>query len=764
MRNWVGWVFVALLTALALTSVGGAVAVARQTSNAFPRLLDAVDAADLSIGIGNPDYPEQGPIAPAELAGLDGIAEMRVLRFIFGTEIDDAGQPDETFRTPIAAAVEGAPAFPLQRGRWAATDSLDEVAISVDAVDNLGADLGDTFQFFIGTLDGEEITEVTVVDLVVVGVFGPAELNGPVDAPTSTSMIVASGAFLDAHPRTGLYQSASIWLSDDTTVDSFIRSVEDRFGVVDVETRAQDESKVQRAVQPEAYAVLGLGVAAALAGLIISALSVARQMNDGSDELSYVALGLTRRQRAIQRWAQALVAIAAGTLLGLIGSTAVATGFGAIGIADAFDRSTLEAFDLALAWGAGLVVTLVLVVFAAASSWMRSGISRQLPRTAPPAWFTAMIGAAPMEVRTGIALAGRGTGAHRAVRAAVVGTATSVAISVGVITFAYSLDALVSTPAMYGSNYDLSTWDSYGLVDDDIITSALDADSDIAEISRTAGSTGTINGSEVGLIGFDNFAVGPLLTSGRKPIASDEVVLGRRLAQRLDVGVGEDVTVAVGASSATYRVVGLGVLPEGVGDNAAFTLEGVQRIAPSAEIGSQYVRLREGANPDEVVERYEQALGCDPGRCEITSPSPPTDVSYLNRVGNFPRWSVAAVVLLGIVLSLHALLIVGRRSRRAIAILRSVGATRRQVTRFLLSQAMLIVMIAVALGVTAGVFIGRFVWGLFADELGVVPLATYSPAAIAATVAALMIITTAASAVPAWRSASRSVAPDLRTD
>ena len=266
------------------------------------------------------------------------------------------------------------------------------------------------------------------------------------------------------------------------------------------------------------------------------------------------------------------------------------------------------------------------------------------------------------------------------------------------------------------------------------------------------------------MIGFDNFAVGPLLTSGRKPIASDEVILGRRLAQRLDVGIGDEVTVAVGAASETYRVVGRGVMPEGVGDNAAFTLEGVQRIAPAAMIGNQYVRLRDGANFDEVVKRYEQAMGCDPGNCEITTPTPPTDVAYLDRVGNFPRWSVAVVVFLGVAMSVHALLIVGRRSRRAIAILRSVGATRRQVTRFLLSQAMLIVTIAVALGVTAGVLIGRFMWGLFADDLGVVPKATYSPAAIAVSVAALMIITTAASAVPAWQSASRAVAPELRTD
>lgn len=133
-------------------------------------------------------------------------------------------------------------------------------------------------------------------------------------------------------------------------------------------------------------------------------------------------------------------------------------------------------------------------------------------------------------------------------------------------------------------------------------------------------------------------------------------------------------------------------------------------------------------------------------------------------MGSLPRWSVAVVVFLGVALSIHALLIVGRRSRRAIAILRALGATRRQVTRFLLSQALLISLSAVSIGVILGVLLGRFGWGLFADELGVVPRATTSSAAIAVSVVALMIVTIAAAIVPARRSAGRAVAPELHAD
>ena len=251
-----------------------------------------------------------------------------------------------------------------------------------------------------------------------------------------------------------------------------------------------------------------------------------------------------------------------------------------------------------------------------------------------------------------------------------------------------------------------------------------------------------------------------VVTSGVYPSAVDEVLLGRRLARRLDVAVGDQVDVAVGDVHQTYQVVGVGLTPDQTGDGAAFTLDGIQRVFKDAEVGSQYVRLRPGAKVDEVIQQYGEACP----NCEIFRPAPPSDLAYLNRASDVPRWSVGFVVLLGTAISINALLIVGRRSRRSVAVLRAIGATRHQVTRYLLSQALLIVLSAVVLGVALGAIVGPFVWSRFADALGIVPSSTTDLAAVGLSIAILIVVTTAVAAVPARRAANRQVAPELRAD
>lgn len=738
----------------------------RQTLNAYPQLLDSIDAPDARFGIGNPDYPDTPPIPipPAELRSIAGVERVSVLRLLFGAEIlADGGFDIE--RTAIATFVEGSPTFPLIRGRWPAEDAPNEVALSTGAVDIFGADLNETFQFAIAPfVETEEETEITIVEPVVVGVFGPASADGPVDSPTATSWIITSKALLEARPDIGMFQFASLWVSAGSSVEQMTRALEEQFGAVELETRAQTEAQTESIVRPEAYAVLGFGLAAALVGAIITSLAIARQMANNQDAVALLAIGLRRAQRAAQIWIQAFIAIAVGTILGFVGSLVVAAELGAIGVANAFDRSHLEARVVVVVSGAALALCMVLGAIAAASAWSSSRVERRssVP-TLAPAWVNAVMAVTPMEVRAGTALANRGTGNHRATRAAVLGVAMSVTIGVAVTVFASSLSALTSTPALYGSDFDLVAFDQYGRIDDDEISAVLLADPDVIAISQAAGANGSVDGRDAGLNGFDNFTVGPRITSGAAPVADDEVMLGRRLATRLARGVGDEVTVVVGDESRIYRIVGLGVMPDSKGDGAAFTLEGLRLLLPDAQVSSQYARLRSEADPNVSMARYGEAFAC-PSNCDITEPSPPADIAYLSRVGDLPRLSVAAVIVLGVAVSIHALLIVGRRSRRAIAVLRAIGATRNQVARFLLSQALIIAALAILIGVVGGLVLGRLSWNRYADGLGVVPDPRIHVAAIVVAVATLAAITTAAATIPAWRSANRPVAPELQAD
>ena len=753
-RHWGETLFVAVLCALTIAVCASALAVSRLTLTAFPRTLDAVNAPDLTVHLGGDD-----PVPAEELAALPGIAHMTLILVTDSSEVDTEGQAIFYERTGLVIALDGDPAVPILQGRMPSADAPDEVAISNFASEIFGANVGDHFRYLVAT--GAE-PDGAIVDLIVVGVFGPVAINGPVDAPTSNSRLVVGRAFLDKHPGAGVYPQAGVTLRDDTTMASFLRTLQQRFGGrVDPETRADTEAQARQAVEPEAYAVLGFGLLTGLIGLVITGLSIGRLTLGGADDSTMLALGLNRRQRATQRWVRSMFIIAIGAVLGGVAALFAINKIGAIGIADAFDRADVRTGDLMLAVNTGMIVVALLAVIAAASAWRNSRVLRQpQPATPPPAWFVSLVSATPTDVRTAAALAGRGTGAHRATRAALVGIATSVAITVSVITFAGSLDALVSTPSLYGSDYDLAAWDVYNRIPDDVISTALASDADIIEVARSAPASGTVGGHAAEMTGFDSFAVGAVVTSGVYPSAIDEVLLGRRLARRLNVAVGDEVVVEVGDVHQTYQVVGLGVMPEITGDGAAFTLDGLRRVANSAEVGSQYVRVRPGVNVDDVIQHFGEACPI----CEIFRPAPPSDLAYLNRGSEVPRWSVGFVVLLGTAISINALLIVGRRSRRSVAVLRAIGATRHQVTRYLLSQALLIVLSAILLGVALGAIVGPFVWSRFADALGIVPSSTTDLAAVGLSIAILIVVTTAVAAVPARRAANRQVAPELHAD
>lgn len=765
-----GWAVVATLTALTLTVSVGAVLVAGATLGAHTGLLTSIDAADVTIGIGVPEgFGPSESVLPEQVAALDGVARMSVVRNTVGTQVSADGRFDPAGTTALIVAVEGAPALPLLRGRLPTTEAADEVALSEGAADVLGADLGDRIRYAVLTLEEVEQVEQagadrggTIVDPVVVGVFGPSGLDGP-DQPAGPSTILASGAFLEAHPGIGTYQVASVWLADGVTTARFVRSLEAGLGSgLDVGRRSDVEADVRRAVQPEAYALLAFAGAAALAGLVITAQAIARQLATGDDEATLLALGVRRRQRAVARGGQALIAIAVGASLGIAAGVIAGRSVGATGIAATFQVTSAPGPGLVPPVTAGLGLTMAVLVAAGALSWRGARVRRPEHR-ATSGWSDRLLGSAPLGLRVGAALASRGSGAERSARTAVAGTAMSVAVIVGVIVAASSLDALTSTPALYGADYDLAAWDGYGAVEDDAITEALEDEPDVVGISITASSTGAVGGVEADLMGLSDPSIGPRLTGGRAPTSPREVVLGRRLARRLGVGIGGTATVAAGDRQEPFVVVGTGVLPGGQGDGAAFTLEGLLRVVPDAAVSSQFVRLGPDADQDAVVDRFVRTLGCMDD-CELSPPSTPVDLAYLDRIGSFPRWSVGTMLAVGIAMTIHALTMVGRRSRRPLAVLRALGATRRQVAGYLVSQASLIVVTGAVAGLAIGAVAGRAVWLRVADALGVVPSPRGGVAATTLAVAVLVVLAVAVAAVPSRRAASSPAAVALHAD
>jgi ABC-type lipoprotein release transport system permease subunit len=138
----------------------------------------------------------------------------------------------------------------------------------------------------------------------------------------------------------------------------------------------------------------------------------------------------------------------------------------------------------------------------------------------------------------------------------------------------------------------------------------------------------------------------------------------------------------------------------------------------------------------------------------MIAPRPHADIRNLERVAALPRLLASLVALLALGTMTHTLVTSVRRRRRDLAILKTLGFTRRQVGATIAWQATTFAVVALCLGLPLGVAAGRWAWQLTADALGVnsapvVPLAAVLAVAAGAVVAANLVAT-----VPG-RSASR---------
>ena len=123
------------------------------------------------------------------------------------------------------------------------------------------------------------------------------------------------------------------------------------------------------------------------------------------------------------------------------------------------------------------------------------------------------------------------------------------------------------------------------------------------------------------------------------------------------------------------------------------------------------------------------------------------------------------MLALGALASLvHALAVGRRRLRRELAVLRSIGFSGRQVAAAVVAQAVALTGAGLAVGLPLGIAAGRWLWLLFADELGVVGDPVTSIPFLVAAVPVAVLLTLAVAALPALRAARLRPALVLRTE
>jgi predicted lysophospholipase L1 biosynthesis ABC-type transport system permease subunit len=218
------------------------------------------------------------------------------------------------------------------------------------------------------------------------------------------------------------------------------------------------------------------------------------------------------------------------------------------------------------------------------------------------------------------------------------------------------------------------------------------------------------------------------------------------------------------------RVVlpGLGNYPGGdktsPGDGALVTAGALRALAPAFTFSRNVVRLENGADVTAVREQVSEHIGAGPDDFRVRGVQRPADIVDLDRVRSTPLILAAMLGLLGAATIAHALVTTIRRRRRDLAMLKTLGFTRRQVSSAIAWQASTIAVLAVVIGVPLGVALGRAAWSLLATSIGVLSEPAVAWLAVALALPILLVGANIVAAVPAWLAGRTKPAAVLRSE
>jgi putative ABC transport system permease protein len=276
-----------------------------------------------------------------------------------------------------------------------------------------------------------------------------------------------------------------------------------------------------------------------------------------------------------------------------------------------------------------------------------------------------------------------------------------------------------------------------GLVDSSLVDTVRDVDGVAAAEPSVEGFGQLVgkNGDKLGGNGpptlagnwIDNPDVNPYrLVEGRAPRAGDEVVINRGAAEDGNLGVGDTTTVQT-PEPVPVKIVGIATFgsADGLGrvTFTAFTLESAQQhlLHRSDQIGTISLQAEPGVSQDELLQRVQRVLPADVEAitgAELTSENT-NDINqeFLDLFTTFLT-VFAGVALLVATFSIYNTfsIIVAQRTRES-ALLRAIGAGRRQILVSVIAEALLVGVVASAVGLLGGVGIAGLLKGLF-DAVG----------------------------------------------
>ena len=557
-----------------------------------------------------------------------------------------------------------------------------------------------------------------------------------------------------------------------------VRPEDVHIGGSDIQNAAD---KAQKAIHLESVALLVFAGLAGLAGLLVVGQALARQVvTDAEDNRTLAALGLGRRELLAVAMARATVIAVGGAIVALVLPVALSplTPIGMARRAEIHPGLSVNVAVLGLGFLAVIALTEARALLPA---WRRAGarsnesLDEAAVRPGPLTTAVAGSGLGPAAV-AGVGMSferGRGF----AFRTALLGTLVAVAGVVAAVTFGVSLHHLVDSPRQQGWNWDVvvgnpNTADPFSgdpaaVTHHDQMVAMLKANPRVRDFSGFGLADVTVNGRQVSVAGTETIkgSITNTVVEGRAPVTDDEIMLGRDPLDQLHAHVGQTVTVRASGQTVPMRIVGVSLQPTSgdlsprLSQGGAMTVAGLNRVFPPspAEVNGTTVqvpaipilqfavRFRPGVHRTAAI----QSLVRDFGR-EVLAPYPGGEVGNLAKVDFLPYVLAGLLVILAIGALGITLLTSVRHHRRDLAVLKTIGFVRPQVSATVAWQATTLAIGALIFGIPGGIAIGLWTWRLVARSAGSVSPAVVPVGLVLAVIPATLLLSVLLASRPAW--------------
>jgi hypothetical protein len=820
-RHWTNYLAIVLLVGALGGLAIGSVAAAQRTSSSYNVFLASTNPSDLSLTIGAPNISKELAKLPHVRSvaissySVDAFPAGRKGQPTFPTALANGSV---TFSGSLKREYFSEDKVAVVAGRMANPKKADEFVAEVGAAQALHWHLGETIPMDLYTDKQAElpnfrgVTPTARISMHLVGLVTPnnAVLLDEIDrkpnllimTPALTRLVVNNGYHyndyalqLDGGVReiSAVQREIIAALPPGTTYSFRINSA--------------IAAEVNRSIEPEAIALGVFGMIAGLAALIIAAGLISRTMRRENDDL--------RVLRALGGNTSMIASASLMTLWGTILASA------ALAVAVAVALSPLAPIGPARAvypypgvsfnWpvlGVGFLAVLIFLnlIAAVVARQRQRRITEHgravsvAPLSSRLARLAATVGLPPTAV-VGVRFAlepGRDRDAAP-VRSALIGAVLAVTILVSTLTFGSSLSTLVSHPSLYGWNWSYAL---YGTGNGVPVQAAdlLNKDPYVAAWSGDSTANAQIDGLTVPIFLTTYHArVSAPLLSGHEVDGPGQIVLGAATLQQLHKHLGDTVEASYGTAKdapvyvprTKLKIVGTATLP---------TIGGVLSIHANLGIGAMVpidieppafrkflhspykaldgfsmdlVRLRPGAprgaalrSLAAIAQVGTKDLNATPdgggSSVELLPVQYPAEIENYRSIGVIPDILALALVL-GAVVGLGLTLVASvHRRRRDLALLRTLGFTRRQLVATVAWQASVAGTVGVVAGVPLGIIIGRWLWILFARGVYVVPDPTVPVLSVIVVSFGALIVSNVVAAFPGRSAARTSTAQVLR--